>query len=467
MTDKRLEEILFPAEIQQVAYKMPDYEHVHREMAKSGTKQSLLWLEYCEECRAANELPYQLTQFKKYYRDFVVSTKATMHINHKPGEIMQVDWAGDKAHIIDTDTGELIDEYLFVASLPCSGYAYVEAFPSMASENWINAHVNAFNYFGGVTRIIQCDNLKTGVLKNTSSETTLNRSYQELAEHYGVAIIPCRIKAPRDKGHVEGTVGIVSTWILAALRNQQFLSQAELNDAVREKMESFNQKPFQRKDGSRALAFEEERLFLIPLPTTPFELATWKIATVQYNYHISVDSQSYSVPYEYIKQKVDVRLTRNIVEVFFEGHRICSHPRLRGRKGQYSTLEAHMPPDHKKYVDWNGERFRKWSAKIGLNTAAVIEHLLTCYSVEQQGYKSCMSLLKLADKYSADRLESACKRALSYTPRPSLKSVQTILKSGQDKLLEEPTPAAQTNEYGFTRGADYYANIGRNGHVEW
>ena len=466
LADRELEDLLFPPGAQQITYKMPDYGHVHREMAKSGVTLNLQWLEYCEQCRSQNEIPYQLTQFKKYYRDFVVSTKATMHIDHKPGELMQVDWAGDKAHIIDTDTGELIDEYLFVASLPCSGYAYVEACSSMDTENWINAHVNAFNFFGGVTRIIQCDNLKTGVTKNTFSETVLNKSYQEMAEHYSTAIIPCRVKAPKDKGHVEGTVGIVSTWVLATLRNQQFLSLPELNTAVRQKLIEFNNKPFQKKDGSRASAFEEEKIFLIPLPANPFELATWKIATVQYNYHISIDSQNYSVPYEYIKQKVDVRLTRNVVEIFFGGHRICSHPRLYGRKGQYSTQEAHMPPDHRKYVEWNGDRFRKWAAKIGQNTSAVVEHLLTCYSVEQQGYKSCMALLKLADKYSVPRLEAACKRALSYTSRPSLKSVHTILKSGQDKLTDKPLQAPQQQSYGFTRGAAYYANIGRDDHAE-
>ena len=466
MTDRHLAEALFPSVGETVDYKLPDCEYVHREMAKSGVTLSLLWLEYCEQCRTANEISYQLTQFKKYYRDFVVSTKATMHINHKPGELMQVDWAGDTAHVVNTDTGEFITAYVFVASLPYSGYAYAETFFSMDTECWICAHVNAFNYFGGITRIIQCDNLKTGVTKNTRSEVVLNKSYQEMAEHYGTAIIPCRVKAPKDKGHVEGTVGIISTWILAALRDQQFLSLYELNSAIREKLNEFNNKPFQRKEGSRQIAFGEEKLFLIPLPQNPFELATWKIATVQYNYHISVDSQNYSVPYEYIKQKVDVRLTRNIVEVFFEGHRICSHPRLYGRKGQYSTQDIHMPPDHRKYVEWNGNRFRKWAEKIGSNTAAVVEHLLTSHPVEQQGYKSCMALLKLADNYSIDRLEAACKKAFSYTVRPSLKSVQTILKSGQDKLPVEEQPLSQPSPYGFTRGAAYYAAVRRGDNAE-
>lgn len=462
LTDKGLGEKLFPQSESRPAYRMPDYAQVHREMQKSGVTLNLLWIEYCEACRASGELAYKSTQFSKYYNDFLRTTGATMHLNHKPGELMQVDWAGDTAGIVDTDTGEIIPTYLFVASLPYSGYAYVEAFLSMNQEAWINAHVNAFEYFGGVTRIIQCDNLKTGVVKNTRSEVVLNRSYQEMAAHYSLAIIPCRVRSPKDKGHVEGTVGIVSTWIIAALRNRQFLSLRELNEAIRERLRAFNDKPFQRKNGSRALLFEEEKLFLAALPVRRFELSEWKIATVAPNYHIHVEHQNYSVPYEYIRQKVDVRVTRNTVEVLFEGHRICSHPRLYGRLNQYSTQEAHMPLDHQKYVQWNAERFRHWAAKMGENTGAVVEHFLSMYPVEQQGYKACLALLKLADKHSAERLEAACKRALGFTARPSLKSVQAILKSGQDRLSPEPEAAAPdtSSQYGFTRGADYYRRGG-------
>jgi len=314
LSDSELSAKLFPPANESFGYKMPDYELVHRELAKSGVTLQLLWFEYCDQCRDAGEIPYQLTQFKKYYRDYVVKTKATMHINRKPGEIMEVDWAGQTAKLIDTDTGEEIDTYVFVAALPYSGYAYVEAFPSQNQEAWITAHVNAYGFFGGVTRILVPDNLKTGVVKNTKAETILNKTYQELAEHYGTAIIPARIRSPKDKPTVEGAVGNISTFILAAIRNQRFFSLRELNAVIREKLHAFNHKPFQKKEGSRASVFAEERTFLIPLPKNAFELATWKIATVQYNYHVSVDGQFYSVPYEYIKRKVDVRLTRNVVE---------------------------------------------------------------------------------------------------------------------------------------------------------
>ncbi len=455
MSDAKLASILFPSNPEKPNYKMPDYEHVAKELMRDGVTLNLLWLEYCEQCQSNNETPYQLTQFKKYFRDYAAKTSATMHLNHKPGEIMQVDWAGDNATVIDTDTGEAIPVYVFVATLPYSGYSYVEAFFSMNQECWTAAHVNAYKYFGGVAKIIQCDNLKTGVVRHGRDEIELNKSYQELAEHYGTAILPARVRSPKDKAFVEGTVGVISTFILAALRNQRFLSLDELNGAIHEKLYEFNHKPFQKKDGSRASEFEEEKPFLLQLPTHPFELSTWKIATVGPNYHISVDGMNYSVPYEYIKQKVDVRMTRSTIEVFFGGNRICSHVRLYGRQNQYSTTESHMPEKHQQYVQWNGDRFLDWAGKIGIETKTVVSAILAGYKVEQQGYKACMGLLKLADKYTPERLESACRKVLTFTPRPSLKNVQAILASGQDKA-EEVKESASSSQYGFTRGAEYY-----------
>ena len=462
MSSKEVSEKLFPSNSSDSTYRMPDYEQVHREMQKSGVTLNLLWIEYCEQCHNNGEFPYKSTQFNKYYSDYIQKTKATMHLNHKAGEIMQVDWAGQTAFIVDTDTGELIKTYIFVAVLPYSGFAYVEGFLSQNQEAWISAHVNAYRFFGGVTRILTPDNLKTGIIKNTKDETVINRTYQELSEHYGTAIIPARPASPKDKAMVEGSVGVISTWILAALRNQQFLSLRELNGAVKDKLYQFNHKPFQKREGSRAIAFEEEKPFLLPLPEHPFELATWKVATVQFNYHVSVENMNYSCPFEYIKQKVNVRLTKAAVEIFFDGNRIASHPRLYGRPYQYSTIEMHMPSNHQKYVTWNGERFVSWAEQIGGNTAAVVRHFLSSRKVEQQGYKPCMALLKLTDQYPPQRLESACAKAFTFTATPSLKSIQAILKSGQDKLLAKESPevkqsGADGSAYGFTRGAAYYA----------
>ncbi len=457
MSDKDLAEVLFPPAAGKLSYKMPDYDYVYSEMQRDGVTLNLLWQEYVEECHQNGELAYQSTQFNKYYNDFVVKKNATMHLNHKPGDIMQVDWAGDTANIIDTDTGELIKIYIFVATLPYSGYSYVEGFFSMNQECWTAAHVNAYKYFGGTTRMIQCDNLKTGVVRHGKDDVELNRSYRELAEHYNTAIVPARVRSPKDKAYVEGTVGVISTLIIAALRNRQFLTLAELNEAIWDKLYDFNHKPFQKKEGSRASMFEDEKPFLRELPKEAYELSQWKVATVGPNYHISVDKMNYSVPYEYIRQKVDVRMTRRAVEVFFGGNRICSHHRLHGRPNQYSTNEEHMPPDHKKYIQWNGARFISWAAKIGKDTETVIRAILGSYKIEQQGYKPCLALLKLADKYSGDRLEAACSKALTYTPQPSYKIIKGILAPGQDKNNETTaTPIRSSSQYGFTRGAEYY-----------
>lgn len=453
MSNEEIAAVLFPLRSDRPVYRMPDYEYVYKELQRDGVTLNLLWLEYCDQCRNSGQLAYKSTQFNKLYGDYVHKTKLTMHIEHKPGEKMEVDWAGNTARIISTDTGEPIKAYLFVAVLPHSEYAYAEAFLDMKQEAWITGHVNAYRYFGGVTRILIPDNLKTGVIKNTKAEVQLNRTYQEMAEHYGTAIIPARPRTPKDKASVEGTVGILSTFILAALRDQQFFTLKELNHAIRRRLDEFNCKPFQKREGSRATAYEMEKLFLLPLPTHPYELAVWKKAVIQYNYHISVDKQNYSVPFEYIKQTADVRLTQNTVEVFLNGNRIASHTRLHGRPNQYSTLEEHMPPEHQRYLYWNADRFREKAERIGPNTCTIVKHMLASRSVEQQAYKSCMALLKLTEKYAPSRLEAACKKALSYTAAPNYKMVQSILKSDQDLLVQESRPAEQ---YGFTRGASYY-----------
>ena len=458
VTDEKIRRLLFPMSIPEGNRKQPDYEYIHKEMAKSGVTLSLLWNEYCEQCRQTDCMPFMYTQYCKHYREYAAQTKATMHIAHKPGETMQVDWAGQTAYIIDRDTGEIIPAYIFVAALPCSGYAYCEGFLSQDQESWTAAHVNAYRFFGGVTRILVPDNLKTGVEKPSWYSPVINRTYHELAEHYGTAVIPTRVRAPKDKASVEGTVGAVSTWIIAALRNAQFFSVSELNATVREKLETFNTRPFQKKAGNRQSVFlEEEKDFLLPLPEKPYELAIWRTAAVAFNYCIQVDRNFYSVPYAYIKQRVDVRVTRSALEVFFQGSRICSHPRITGKSGQYSIMTEHMPDGHKQYLEWNGERFIAWASKIGHCTEVVVRGILSSFSVEQRGYRPCMALLKLGDKYSVSRLEAACQRALTYTPRPGFKSIQSILATGQDKLRQDDSPEQkQTDDHGFTRGSSYY-----------
>lgn len=463
-TDAELAEKLFPKAANPITStkRMPNYRYIQNELLRNGVNKKLLWTEYLEECRLAGDEPLMYSQFCYYIQQDEQKRHATMHIGRKPGEQIEVDWAGDPAYIIDPDTGEVVPAWLFVGVMSYSQYPYVEAFINEKQRAWITAHVHMFEYFGGVSRILVPDNCKTAVVHTKDWYTQqVNTVYHEMAEHYNTAIIPARIRTPKDKPNAEGTVGVISTWITAALRNEQFFSLAELNAAIRRKLDEFSQRPFQKKEGSRYELFHNEELpLLAKLPATPYELAEWKTATVQFNYHISVEGMQYSVPYEYIKRKVDVRVTDSTIEIFYSQNRIASHRRLYGRKGQYSTVTSHMPEDHQKYLEWNGERFRQWAMHIGNNTKSVVDALLTSHRVEQQAYRSCMGLLKLADRYSAERLEAACTKALSYTASPSYKSIKNILAAGQDKKADaasqEEEKSPTQNKHALTRGADYY-----------
>jgi len=458
-TDEVLERLLFPkAALPASPRKMPDFEYIRRELQRNGVNKKLLWTEYLEECRLSGEMPLMYSQFCYYIQQDEQKRRATMHIGRKPGEQVEVDWAGDPAYITDPDTGEATKAFVFVGVLSYSQYPYVEAFLNEQQAAWITAHVHMYEYFGGVAKLLVPDNCATAVDRSSDwHDPRINAVYREMAEHYGCAIIPARVRAPKDKPNVEGSVGKISTWITAALRNEQFFSLSELNEAIREKLYDFAHKPFQKREGSRYSVFrEEEQPLLSPLPLHPYELAEWKQATVQFNYHIAIDSMYYSVPFEYIKRKVDVRVTDTVVEIFYKNTRIASHRRLRGRKGQYSTITEHMPTDHQQYLEWNGDRFRKWSAQIGPNTSAVVHAILSSQRVEQQSYRSCMALLKLTEKYSEPRLEAACKLALSYTASPSYKNIKDILASGRDKTLADEAHTAEQNPHAMTRGADYY-----------
>ncbi|KAA8675279.1 IS21 family transposase [Clostridium sp. HV4-5-A1G] len=457
MSNHTIQEMFFP-ERKTSTRQVPDYAYMHKELAKSGVTLTLLWAEYCETCYANHTVPYQYTQLCDNYRLWAKSTKATMRIKRKPGDIMEVDWAGNSLRIYDSVTGEEIPAYLFVAVLPCSCYAYVEAFLDHGTENWILAHIHAYQYFGGVTRILIPDNLKTGVITNTRNELKLNRSYLEMAEYYDTAIIPARVKSPKDKPNAEDTVNHTSIWIIAALRNDKYFTIHELNEAIAKKLESFNARPFKQREGSRLTAFQnEEKSFLKPLPTSPYELAVWSTATIQYDYLITDGKNKYSVPFDLIGQEISVRLTSNTVEAFYQGSRVTSHPRLKVKQRDPIVKVEHMPDNHKKYLAYNKESFLEWAAAIGPNTSAVVKTFLSSGKVPEQGYKSCASLSNMADKYSHHRLEDACSRALAYTTAPNIKIIRTILKTGQDKVKkDEPSSTLNGSSYGFTRGASYF-----------
>ena len=460
MDDTALTEIIYPTASKPASRKPePDYQYIHEELKRPHVNLRLLWTEF--KVQQPDGLEY--SQFCNRYRSWAAKTKATMHLDHKPGHEMFVDWAGTPMQVIDAGTGEINPAYLFVSTIGASAYPYVEAFPSESLENWITAHVHAFRYYGGIPKLLIPDNLKTGVKKACNYDPELNKTYLELSEHYGCAIVPARTRKPKDKSLAEGTVGDIGTWIAAALRHQRFFSFHELSLAIREKLRKFSRKPYQKKDGSRESVFLEVDLpALKPLPAKDYEMAAWKVATVSFNYHIEVERMYYSVPYTYIQKKVDVKISTFAIEVYSNHVRISSHLRLRGRAGQYSTNPEHMPPNHREYVEWDSNRFLAWACKIGDNTRELVQQILASRKVEQQAYKSCFGLLKLADRYTAYRLENACQKALALRSS-SYTTVKNILKNGMDKV-ETATPPAKNNiipMHSHIRGAGYYAQGGQ------
>ena len=464
VTNKNLQERMFPkAEASTSEKRMPDFDYIRKELLRNGVTRKLLWTEYLEDCRRENAEPLMYSQFCYYIQQNEEKRRATMHISRKPGEQIEVDWAGDPAEIIDPDTGEITKAWVFVGVMTYSQYAYVEAFINEREDAWITAHIHMYEYFGGVTKILVPDNASTAVDHKNSDwySPKLIRIYQEMAEHYGTAIIPARIRTPKDKPNAEGSVRNVSTWITAALRNEQFFSLSELNTAIREKLRHFNSANFQKKEGSRqSLFLGEEKPLLMPLPATRFEPAVWKQATVQFNYHVAADKMYYSVPYQYIRDKVDVRLTGQTVEIFYNNERIASHKRLYGRPGQYSTVREHMPKDHQQYLEWNGDRFRRWAKEIGPYTYQVIDSILSSGRIEQQTYRSCMGVMKLAEKHTRLKLEAVCKKALRYSTTPSYKSIKNLFQTLTPEDIASVTPASAPKEehpsYAITRGASHY-----------
>lgn len=462
ITNAALEELFYPDRKKKDEGRLiPDYPKIHRELAKKGVTLTLLWTEYCAEATASGKHPYMSTQFNDNYRKWAKISRATLRIHRKPGDTMEVDWAGATITIYDPVTGDTTAAYLFVAVLSCSCLVYAEACPNMQSEAFINCHIHAYEYFGGVTRLLVPDNLSTGVTKNTRYETVIPKAYKEMAQYYDTAIVPARVKAPDDKPNAEGSVKYATTWILAALRNERFFSFEEARSAVAEKLEELNNRPFQKRVGNRRLAFEnEEKEFMQPLPSVPFEPAVWSTATVQNDYLITDGINKYSIPFDLIGEEVSIRSTSRTVEVFYHGNRVASHTRVKKAQRDPIYRKEHMPLAHQKYLSYNQEAFLNWATEIGTHTVKVVTTFLTIEKEPEQGYKYCVGLMKLAERYQSSRIEKACERILSVTTQPSLRSITTILKNGQDKLpvekAVEPALTTEKRSKGITRGASAF-----------
>lgn len=461
MTNQWLEDFLFPEkQAIEKGYFPVNLEEIHKELMKKNVTLKLLHQEYEETARLANKIPYAYRTFCENYGKYAKKYKLTMPIRRKPGEIMEADWAGSTLNLTNRDTGEKVKAYVFIATLPYSQLSYVEAFVDMKSENWLTAHMHAFEYFGGVTETLVPDNLKTGVTKHQGAEPVLNEGYRQLADHYGAVVVPARVRAPKDKASVEGTVGFISRQIIASLRNYQCFCIHELNKQIREKLTKINAEEFQKRPGSRKTVFEEEeKSYLQPLPQTPFRMAAWRTAKAQLNYHIQVERMYYSVPYEYVQNDVDVRITKELIEVYLKEVRIASHKRLFGEFGQFSTNVNHMPDNHRRYIEHTPSECMQWAEAIGESTTKLVEHILKS-NVEKKALGMLMTLKNQGRKFSKKDIEAACQTVLEVSSNPTVALVKTVLernkkrKQSQDNgtLMETKTDT----DYGFARGANYF-----------
>lgn len=430
----------------------PDWPAVHRELRRKGVTLDLLWQEY----KAEHPDGYRYSGFCEHYRHWVGRLAVSLRQTHAPGEKLFIDYAGPTVPIVDPMSGELRQAALFVAVLGASNYTYCEATWSQGLPDWIGSHVRALEHLGGVPALLVPDNLKSGVTTACFYDPEINPTYRDLASHYATVVLPARPRRPKDKAKAEGGVLLVERWVLARLRHQRFFSLDELNRAIAELMLRLNTRPFKKLPGCRQSAFAElDRPALRPLPATRYEFAEWKVARVGIDYHVEVVGHYYSVPYRFAREKVDVRLTAVIVELFHRGARIASHARCDTR-GHHSTLDAHMTPAHQAVMGWNAPRLIHWAARIGPHVQAVVEHILNQRRHPQQGYRACLGILRLGTAFGDDRLEAACVRALAIGA-PSYRSLKSILKHGlEQKRASAPAQANLPLDHANVRGPDYY-----------
>lgn len=434
---------------------LPDCQHIYEEL-RSHRKVNLtltqLWLEYKER----HPEGYQYTQFCEYYRRWRSKLDYCMRQEHRAGEKLFVDYS-DGLTLMDPRTGETIPTQLFLAVWGASNYTYAEASLSQALPCWIGSHVRAFEYFGSVPRAVVPDNLKSGVTEASFYEPDLNPSYADMAAHYGCAVLPARPRRPRDKAKAEVGVLIAQRWVLAVLRHRTFYSLAELNAAIWELLERLNARPLRKMRMSRRELFESLDLpNALPLPQRRYEYAEWRKAAVNIDYHIEVDGHYYSVPFELLRERLDVRLTATTVEAVHRGERVAAHARSYER-GRHTTVKEHMPPEHRSHAEWTPSRIIQWAHKTGTATAQVVERVLASRTYPEQGYRTCLGILRLSHHYTAERVEAAARRALAFNTC-SYKSMRAILVAGLDSQAIPDAPPQQMSlpAHQNIRGREYY-----------
>ena len=454
--DDRLGQLLFPTRPGQPnpqVRPLPDFAEAQRQLqAHKHLTLQLLWEEY----REGEPKGYGYSRFCELYQRWNRYRDVVLRQDHRAGEKMFVDWAGPTIPIFDRKTGESMPGSLFVAALGASNYTYAQATLSQDLANWIDCHVRAFEYFQGVPRLVVPDNPRTGVNRACRYEPDLNRTYHEMALHYGVAVMPARPYKPRDKAKVENAVLVTERWIIAALRHRKFFSLPELDEAVAELLEKLNHRPFRKREGSRASLFAElDRPALQPLPAQRYTLAHWKTVRANIDYHVDIDGHYYSVPYQLAGQKLEAHYTATTVEILQGGKRVASHERSFAAY-QHTTIGEHMPKSHRAHLEWTPSRMIHWGETVGTATAQLVRTVLESRPHPEMGYRACLGILRLGKTYSNERLEAASQRALQLGAC-SYQSLKSILQRSLDR---QPALEVETSKPGpqheNLRGPHYY-----------
>ena len=454
--DAALELLLFPPAVTQPERKpidLPDFPAIHEELRRhKHLTLQLLWQEYKQDAPEG----YQYSRYCELYRRWSHKLDLVLRQEYRAGERLFVDHAGPTVSVVDRETGAIREASVFVAVLGASNYSFAEATWKRDLPCWIGSHTRALEFFQGVPMVITPDNWKAGVKEACYYEPDLNPTYLAFANHYGTVIIPARPRKPRDKAKVESGVLVVERWILAALRHHTFFSLAELNGAIHELLIRLNQRKFKKLDTTRERLFEElERPVLKALPADPFTFAEWKKARVHPDYHIEIEKHYYSVPYHHVGEEVEVCFSESIIEIFHKGQRLATHARSQAQ-GKHTTRPEHRPKKHQD-LEWTMPRITEKGKAIGLSTVAVLERIMLSRKHPELGYRSCLGVLRLGNRFTDERLESACRRALAMDAC-SYRSIKSILQTGLDRqpLETEPVPAAYNFEHANVRGASYY-----------
>ena len=455
--------VVFPGRGEhQSVFAQPDWEWVHKEMARVGVTLKLLHGEYADGCAVKGDPAMGYDRFCRTYQRHVMVTGAASRVGHKAAQTVEVDWSGPTMQLQDPVTGASTTVFLFVGCLPFSRYAFVEPTVDMKQDTWLRAHVAMFEAFtGSVPRIVP-DNLKTGVLKHPrEGEIVLNDAYREMAAHYSAAVLPGRVKHAKDKASVENTVWHVAMRVIADLRDQRFGSLPELKAAVTERVAAYNAESFQKRPGSRASVFTaEEQPLLTPLPQVAYEISRWVYGRrVARNGHVVFERNHYSVPFAHIGTTVDLRITDRVLQAYRGQERLTSHLLLpEGSANEYRTNDADLPAGER-YQPWDAARVREWAERIGPSAVVVVNRIFESVPVDEQGLNPALAVLRLSRRFSSERVEAACRLALTGRIRsPRYAHLQPILATGQDQAAELRPPRAEPVEHGgYVRGADYYA----------